>query len=124
MAIVAVVAAPGNPRAARLAAAFGGEVGPGAVVHLFAPRAGLGRVALRLSVARVAAVALSPLFPPTALPWWGRRFHRLILSSQAEARAWAAFVPLGRLVVVEPDDGEIDALRVVYGEMEAMARRG
>ena len=89
------------------------------VVHLFAARPGAVLRAL------TTPVLLTPLGDPAPLPAWGWRFHRLVLPSQAAARAWVEFVPLGRLVVVETEDPalEIASLRAIYGESVSMARR-
>ncbi len=77
-------------------------------------------------VAAVLAVPVGPAGPAAPLPWWSRRFHRFILGSQEDARAWgAAGIALGRLVVCAggPDDEERSALLSVQGEALAMALR-
>jgi hypothetical protein len=90
------------------------------------PTAALWTAAIASTVAGAAAVVAVPLGPAVPLPWWGRRFHRLLLPSQALAREWqAAGVALGRLVVVEPgpDRAERAALVAVLTEVGSMARR-
>ena len=72
------------------------------------------------------AVIASPTGPVAPLPWWERRFLRYLLRSQAEARAWRAVgVALGRLVVVEPGEGEAEAeaLLAICTEAASMGRR-
>ena len=90
------------------------------------PVADLGRAAWDCTRAGAAVVIAAPLGAPAPLPWWGRRFHRILLSSQEEARGWrAAGVALGRLVVVAPGDeaDERRALQAVLAESLSMARR-
>ncbi len=82
--------------------------------------------ALLTTLVGARAVIGAPSGPASPLPWWGRRFHRLVLGTQAEARAWAeAGVALGRLVVVEAgaDAVERSALAAVIQEVLSMARR-
>lgn len=96
------------------------------VVLVRGPLAAMGRPALGATLAGVAGVVYLPVGPAAPLPWWGRRFHRLLFASQEEARAWnAAGVALGRLVVVEPggDDLERRALVAMIEEVASMAGR-
>lgn len=86
----------------------------------------LRRAALLTTLVGARAVIALPVGPASPLPWWGRRFHRLVFGTQAEARAWGAVgVALGRLVVVEAgaDAVERSALHAVIGEVLSMARR-
>lgn len=96
------------------------------VLLLRGPLEGMMLAALGATIAGVAAVIYLPVGPAAPLPWWGRRFHRLLLPSQAEARAWSdAGVALGRLVVVEPGDDleERRGLAAVIEEVASMANR-
>lgn len=82
--------------------------------------------ALVATIAGVAAVIYVPVGPAAPLPWWGRRFHRLLFASQADARAWSDVgVALGRMVVVEPSDDEEErrALAALILEVSSMASR-
>lgn len=95
------------------------------VLHVRGDLAVLRAAAWAATLGGVGAVVASPTCPPTALPWWERRFHRYLFRSQAEAKAWLPEVPLGRLVVVEPEPAahEVEALLAVYAEVGAMGRR-
>jgi hypothetical protein len=86
----------------------------------------LARAAAVCTVAGAAAVVLVWDGTPPPLPWWGRRFHRILCGAQDQARAWrAAGVALGRLVVVEPGDDEAEgrALTALVAEVWAMGGR-
>jgi hypothetical protein len=53
-----------------------------------------------------------------------RRVHRFVLPDQPAARAWAREgATLGRVSVAEPGRDEIEALRAIWRESAAMARR-
>jgi hypothetical protein len=133
---IVVLADTDDPLAARIADRLGASRAvsarepPGAdVAFVVAPReglVGLRRHALDCTLAGVKAVVLVSAGGAAPLPWWGRRFHRILCASQNEARAWrAAGVALGRLVVVEegPDDAVSAALRALVAETWAMATR-
>lgn len=123
-----------DPLAAHLAARTGGprlaltdwrglrahhvEVG-----HVVGDLPALARAAWTLTLGGVLGAVATPLGPPGPLPWWNRRYLRFLFRSQPEARAWLPWLPLGRLVVVEPDEGEADALAAVYREVASMGRR-
>ncbi len=94
------------------------------VVLVRLPVGELGRAALLTTLAGASAVIAVPIGPARPLPWWARRYHRFLLASQAEARAWGdAGIALGRLVVVEPasDAEERHALEALVHEVAAMA---
>lgn len=134
---IALLGEPADAGAARLAALLGVPTARG-VAGLLAARAEVAHVRVpvdRLGPAAIAAralgvravVAAPPGAPP---PGWrlhgalGHAIARWVFPSQDAARAWkAAGVPHGRLVVVEPGDGEADALRAVWLEAASMARR-
>lgn len=95
------------------------------VVHAFAEAAAIRGLLLRARLRGIRAVVVTPLGSPSALPFAGRFVSRLLLPSQPEARAWAAWVPLGRIAVVEPEpaEHELAAILAVYEEVASMARR-
>lgn len=129
----ALLAPPGDLAGARLARLLGvplWEHAPRALrmdlIHVRAPVADLRRAAWRCTLAGARAVVVTPLDAPQALGWWERCFHRYVLPSQDEARAWCGVgIALGRIVVVEPgpDDAEAEALAAVYAEVVSMKRR-
>lgn len=117
---IALVGPPDHPQLRRLAGAFGvTRIRHADVVHVFASVPEPGPLSL------VRPLLLTPLFGPQPLSWWARRFDRLVLPSQEEARRWTPHIPLGRIVVVETEDpeAEVTALRAIYGETLSMARR-
>lgn len=61
-----------------------------------------------------------PLGAPRALPEPFPAIARFVLPSQRAARAWGAFVPLGRLVVVEPSPEAGEAGVYVADEADAL----
>ena len=130
--VLGVVADPGTVRMARLLdvpvlerARALVRLRPDAV-FVRGPVETLAVAALGTTLAGVAAVLAVPVGPAAPLPWWSRRFHRFILGSQEDARAWgAAGIALGRLVVCAggSDDEERSALLSVQEEALAMALR-
>lgn len=119
-----VIDPSGSPRARAIAAANGAElcekapVGRPSVAHAFGPVEALPALLGRWWWRRV-PVVWTPTTPPGPLPWWNRRVARLVFSSQDEARAWAAHVPLGRTCACE-DPASMEA---VYREVASMSRR-
>lgn len=98
-----------NPdaRAHRLAAAVGAPIlplvrareAPGGVIFVAAPPSTWAGVVRHLRGVAARAVVLVTAGEPSAVP---EPVARVVLPSQAAARAWAAQVALGRLAVVEP----------------------
>lgn len=101
-----------NARAVRSATALAARTAPvdraraagagASFVLAFAAPAAWPRLVLRLGALRPRALGVVPLGPPTPLPFGSSAIARFLLPSQAAARAWGPYIPLGRLVVVEP----------------------
>ena len=88
------------------------------------PVSALDGAAVTCTLAGVSGVICTPLGPPQRLPWWERRFHRYLFASQDEAHAWSDVgVSISRMVVVEEDAWEREALDAVFAEVASMARR-
>ena len=85
------------------------------------PLGDLAPIVVRL-LASGAPVVWTPLSNPGPLPWWTRRCDRIVLTSQTEATAWAAFVPFGRLSVAPEGDRFALALGAIYAEVGALRR--
>ncbi len=102
---------PGQ-RAERIAHALGAPLAPLSrargesvgvnVIFAFAPLEAIPALVLRLCSLRSRALIVSPLGEPGPLPRWNAPIARFCFPSQAEARRWLPYIPLGRLVVVEP----------------------
>lgn len=95
------------------------------VVHVRGDLVVLRQAAIAATLGGALAVIATPTMAPGPLPWWERRFHRYCFRGQLEAKAWLSVLPLGRLVVVEPEPAphEVEALRALYGEVASMGRR-
>lgn len=123
----------GDPGAVRLGRMLGAPVvsrgrsvlwGRAEVVFVRLPVDELRHAAVLATLAGVSAAVAVPFGAPAPLPWWGRRYHRILVPSQDAARAWGATgVALGRLVVVGEGEGpdEVAALRAVVDEVRAAA---
>lgn len=124
---LAFVGTSDHARLSRLRAGFGGDgtLRGADVVHAFVDVGDLGGIVLRARIRGVRGIVLTPLGPPSPLPFSSRFVSRLLLPTQTEARAWTAFVPLGRVAVVEeePSEHELAAILAVYAEVASMARR-
>ncbi len=86
----------------------------------------LRRGAWVASVAGARAVIALPIGTAALLPWWGRRYHRLVFSSQPEAMRWvAAGTSLGRVVVIERAAEAVERANwaAIVREVASMARR-
>ncbi|MSQ03666.1 MAG: hypothetical protein EXR71_17570 [Myxococcales bacterium] len=80
----------------------------------FAAPASWSRLVVRAVSLRARALLVVPLGEPVAPPWGTGAINRLVLPSQFAARAWAAWIPMGRLTVVAPGPSAGDEHDGVY----------
>lgn len=93
----------------------------GTVVHVVGTRGDLIATVSRVAFTSIPLV-YTPTQPPEPLAWWSRRVDRIVLPSQAVARAWAELVPLGRISVASTGEGFAVSLAAIYAEVSAQRR--
>lgn len=124
-----------RPRVERAAAALGGRVlplgagapafrGPPGVCLAFAAPADWPALVRALRGPFPTPLLVEPLGAPGPLAEPFPAIARFVLPSQRAARAWGAFIPLGRLVVVEPAPLAGEAGVYVAGEADALDPEG
>lgn len=107
---IAIVGSPDIPRVRRLVSGLPASTSlwRADVLHAFVPRADLVMLLVRGRFLRVRSFAWTPVGGPEPLGGLANHVVRVVLPSQRLARAWRAYLPLGRMTVVEPgadDDG-------------------